>query len=96
MPSEDRLQFIPSADKEWRKLNDATRQRFAKKLVERLIEPHVPSAKLSDMTGCYKIKLRQSGYRLVYQVIEDIVVVRVIAVGRRSRNAVYKAASQRN
>lgn len=90
-----RLQFIPTADKEWRKLDSSIRRQFAKKLAARLIEPKVPSAKLFDMPGCYKIKLRRSGFRLVYQVIDQIVVVKVIAVGRRDRNEVYKSAAKR-
>ena len=44
------------------------------------------------MPDCYKIKLRAAGYRLVYRVDDGRVVVIVVAVGRRDRNAVYKAA----
>ena len=90
-----RLQFIPTADREWRKLDSSIRQQFAKKLAARLIEPKVPSAKLFDMADCYKIKLRRSGYRLVYQVIDELVIVRVVAIGRRDRNEVYKSAAKR-
>ncbi len=43
----------------------------------------------------YKIKLRQSGYRLVYRVLDDVVVVTVIAVGKRERNEAYKKALKR-
>ena len=35
------------------------------------------------------------GYRLVYDVVDDRLVVAVVAVGKRERNAVYKAAAQR-
>jgi len=47
------------------------------------------------MPDCYKIKLRGAGYRLVYQVDGAQVTVVVIAVGKRERNAVYKAAAGR-
>jgi mRNA interferase RelE/StbE len=47
------------------------------------------------MPDCYKIKLRSSGYRLVYQVIDERVVVIVIAVGKRERSDVYDAAKSR-
>ncbi len=57
--------------------------------------PHVPSAKLSGAENIYKIKLRQSGYRLVYQVENDIIVVTVLAVGKRERSEVYTKALQR-
>ena len=90
-----RLGFLNSARKEWEKLHPSMREQFQKKLRERLIEPHVPSARLSGMPNCYKIKLRAASYRLVYRVDEDVIRIVVIAVGRRDRNAVYKAAAER-
>ncbi len=90
-----RLQFIPSADKEWQKLNASIRLQFAKKLQERLTNPHVPSARLFDMPNCYKIKLRSAGYRLVYKVYDGTIVVQVVAIGKRERNQVYKIAAGR-
>lgn len=90
-----RLEFLPSALKEWRKLGATVRNQFAKKLHERLAAPRVPSARLSEFPDCYKIKLRKAGYRLVYRVDDDRIVVMVIAIGRRERNAVYKTAGKR-
>ncbi|SEA67433.1 ParE toxin of type II toxin-antitoxin system, parDE [Thiothrix caldifontis] len=55
----------------------------------------MPSARLSGAQNIYKIKLRQLGYRLVYQVDDNIVTITVIAVGKRERNGVYQAALQR-
>ena len=90
-----KLAFLPSALKEWRKLGDNVREQFRKKLGERLENPHVPSARLSGMEDCYKIKLRAAGYRLVYRVEEEKVTVIVVAVGKRDRNLVYKIAAGR-
>jgi len=90
-----RLEFLPSALKEWRKLGATLRNQFAKKLDERLATPRVPSAKLSEFPDCYKIKLHKAGYRLVYRVDDDRIVVMVVAVGRRERNEVYKTAADR-
>lgn len=89
------LGFLDSALKEWRKLDAQTRDQFKKKLAERLDNPHVPAAKLSGAKDRYKIKLRNIGYRLVYEVHDTDVIVVVVAVGRRDRNAVYKAAEKR-
>jgi mRNA interferase RelE/StbE len=33
----------------------------------------------------YKIKLRDAGYRLVYEVHDDVLVIHVIGVGRRDQ-----------
>ena len=70
------------------------KNQFKKKLVERLTNPHIPAARLSGAECMYKIKLRQSGYRLVYQVEDNIVTVTVLAVGIRERSDVYKKARQ--
>lgn len=90
-----KLAFLPSALKEWEKLGANIRTQFKKKLSERLIDPHVPASRLSGLSGCYKIKLRAAGYRLVYRVDDDIVTVIVVAVGKRDRNLVYKIAAGR-
>ena len=91
------LEFKKEALKEWEKLDRPIRDQFKKK-IEKIIEnPCVPSARLSGfgLSECYKIKLRQSGYRLVYQVIEDRLAVIVIGVGKRERNQSYRAAKTR-
>ena len=89
------LLFHPDALDEWGKLDKSVREQFKKKLAERLLSPHVPSAKLSGQKSRYKIKLRSAGYRLVYDVVDARLVVTVVAVGKRERNAVYKAAASR-
>ncbi|EGY34557.1 putative plasmid stability protein StbE, addiction module antitoxin [Aggregatibacter actinomycetemcomitans serotype e str. SC1083] len=89
------IEFIPSSEKEFRKLDVALRKQFIEKLKERAENPGVPSAKLHGMKDCYKIKLRNAGYRLVYQVIDERIVVKVIAVGRRDRSFVYTKAKSR-
>lgn len=89
------LGFLDAALKEWKKLDGATREQFKAKLAERLLTPRVPSAQLSGHKDRYKIKLRSVGYRLVYEVRDKAVIVVVVAVGKRERNAVYKAAARR-
>jgi mRNA interferase RelE/StbE len=89
------LAFLEPALKEWHKLDSHTREVFKKKLSERLADPHVPAAKLSGSKDRYKIKLRSVGYRLVYEVRDAQLIVIVVAVGRRDRSAVYKAADKR-
>jgi Cytotoxic translational repressor of toxin-antitoxin stability system len=44
---------------------------------------------------CYKIKLKSSGYRLVYQVRDEVVMVFVVAIGKREKSAVYHDADKR-
>ena len=91
-----KLEFHPDALKEWGKLTKSIKEQFKKILSRRLENPHVPMAILhGELKFCYKIKLRQSGYRLVYQVIQNQLVVYVIAVGKRENNLVYDVAKKR-
>lgn len=89
------LKFLPTALKEWKKLDSSIQGQLKKKLKERLQNPHTPASRLYGFEYHYKIKLRASGYRLVYEVIEKGIVVLVIAVGKRDKNLVYKKASKR-
>ena len=89
------LAFLDEALKEWRKLDSVTREQFKSKLAERLQNPKIPSARLHGAKERYKIKLRSAGFRLVYQVKDKELLVLVVAVGKRERNAVYKAAAKR-
>ena len=93
MPYE--LAFKPSALKEWGKLGASVREQFKKKLAERLEAPCVPGDALHGLEHHYKIKLRSSGYRLVYRVKDQSITVTVVAVGKQERSKVYKAAAAR-
>ena len=50
---------------------------------------------MSGFENHYKIKLRASGYRLVYEVAEEELFVLVIAVGKRERSVVYQKESKK-
>jgi len=89
------LDFVPKALKEWQTLDKSIRTAIKKVLTRRLENPHVPSAALSSMENCYKIKHRGSGYRLVYAVDDETIIVLVLSVGKRERNKVYQAATKR-
>lgn len=79
-----RLKFIPAALVEWQKLDGSIKEPLRKALKKRLDEPHVAGVRLhGDLNGCYKIKLRKIGYRLVYSVEDDALVVLVLSINRR-------------
>lgn len=89
------LEFDARALKEWQKLGDTVRQQLKKKLAEVLLNPRIEANRLHSLPDCYKIKLRSSGYRLVYQVLDHEVVVFVVAVDRREREQAYRKAVER-
>ena len=91
------LEFHELALKEWKKLDGSIKVQFQNALSKRLETPHVSSARLrGDLQNTYKIKLRDVGYRLVYEVIDQQLVVMVIAIGKRDRNEAYQSAVKRN
>jgi len=91
-----RLVFKKQALKEWKKLGATIQEQFKRKLAAVLEHPHIEAARLSGRSNRYKIKLRSAGYRLVYEVRDQTLIVMVVAIGKRERNAVYKAAANRH
>ena len=89
------LIFKQEALAEWEKLASTIKTQFKKKLAERLENPHVPASRLHGAQNRYKIKLRASGFRLVYEVRDGELVVVVIAVGKREQGKVYAKAARR-
>lgn len=95
-PSTFRLKFLPQALGEWNALDGSVKETLRKLLKKRLRQPRLPGSELrGDLKDCYKIKLRKQGYRLVYQVQDDILVVLVLAVDKREDMAAYRAAVAR-
>ncbi|AXV15967.1 type II toxin-antitoxin system mRNA interferase toxin, RelE/StbE family [Neorhizobium sp. SOG26] len=90
-----KLEFLPSARKEWDRLGATLKHQFKKKLGERLKQPQVSADALRGMPNHYKIKLRAAGYRLVYRVEDERITVVVVAVGKRERSEVYDTARKR-
>lgn len=89
------LEFLPSALKEWQKLDNSVKTQFKKKLKERLENPKVVKDKLRGYDDVYKIKLRDAGYRLAYQVKDAQITIIVLVVGRRENDEAYELLKDR-
>ena len=90
------LEFDDRALREWDALDSSVKKKFEKKLEKLIWHPHSPGNELHhDLSGFYKIKLLKDGYRLVYQVIDERIVIYVIAIGHRAANKIYELASKR-
>jgi mRNA interferase RelE/StbE len=91
-----RLQFVPSAWAEWQALDGSVKEPMRKLLKKRLDNPQVPGAALhGELQGYYKIKLRKQGFRLVYGVEDDVMIVMVMAIDKREDSLVYRSAQSR-
>lgn len=91
------IEILPAARREWKKLDPQIKRQAVRKLESLRSDPRVPSARLAGMPDCYKVKLRSKGYRIVYRVIDDRMVISVVAAAKRdsSKQDVYAAAAQR-
>lgn len=90
------LKFEKQALVEWNALDNSVRQSLKKKLQRRLVHPHVENEKLyGSLRGCYKIKNNKTGHRLVYQVIDNELIVLVLSVDKREDLVAYTSASAR-
>lgn len=89
------LEFLKKAEREWNKLGATIQAQFGKKLAERLNAPRVAKDKLSGYPDLYKIKLRAAGYRLIYRIDDDRIVVLVIKIGPREGGKAYDGLDER-
>ena len=91
-----RLKFTVAALAEWTALDGSVKETFRKLLKKRMLQPHLPGSALKGpLVGCYKIKLRQQGYRLIYTVQDEVLIVLVLTISKRENNAVYLALSKK-
>lgn len=91
-----RLKFVPDALAEWEALDGSVKDVLRKLLKKRLVQPHLPGSQLhGDLNHCYKIKLKKQGYRLIYTVEDEVMVVLVLAVDKREDFTAYHAAMER-
>ncbi|HBV9912305.1 TPA: type II toxin-antitoxin system RelE/ParE family toxin [Klebsiella aerogenes] len=89
------VKFREDALKEWNRLDKAIQQQFAKKLNKCCENPHTSTEKLRDIKDFYKIKLQNPGYRLVYQVMDNQLIIAIVAAGKRNCSDVYQLTSKR-
>jgi mRNA interferase RelE/StbE len=91
--------FHKEAEKDLSKLNNSVKILFAKKLSQIVKNPEIGkdlgnknSLKLSGLKKAYFDNKR---YRIVYEVVEQKIVIYIIAVGKRDNMQVYKKADSR-
>ena len=99
------VDFIPKAEKEFNKLNNSPKSQVAK-AIHKVSQNPLPQSEggygkslsnnqSSKLAGCLKIKLKNIGLRVVYQLIRDDKVMKIIIVSIRDDNEVYKEAERR-
>ncbi len=98
------VEYIKEAQKDLRKLDPYVRKLVLKaieKTAERPLSPPDGIGKplgnhaSSSLSGFYKIKLRNFGYRVVYDLVREGSVMKIIIISVRDDEAVYKEAERR-
>lgn len=94
-----KVEFLPEAAREFEAL-DGSLKKVAAKQIEKLAErPEVgePLGKRMgiDLTGYRKTYFGKRGYRIVYEIQRQRLVVLIIGIGKRERAEIYKEIAQR-
>ena len=99
------LSFLPEAREDLRALDGSQRIRVVKAIAKVQSNP-LPSSeggygkplgnkRLSQLSGLMKVKLKSDGIRIVYKLEHIEHAMRIVVIGVRSDDAVYREAQKR-
>lgn len=93
------IKYHPLLEEDLKQLNNSVRLEVFKKLIKIQQSPELglPLGNKNNMnlTGLKKVYVAKKQVRIVYEIINDILVVHIIAIGKREDMEVYKQAEQR-
>ncbi|MEA1983785.1 MAG: type II toxin-antitoxin system RelE/ParE family toxin [Campylobacterota bacterium] len=93
------LQYHPLVESDLKQLNNSVRIEVFKKLKKIQQSPELgkPLGNKNNMnlTGLFKVYVAKKQVRIVYEVIDNVLVVKVITIGKRESMEVYKQAEER-
>jgi mRNA interferase RelE/StbE len=88
-----------AAAEDFRRLDGSLKEPVAKQLRKLETAPrlgeHLGNRAGLDLTGYYKLYAAKKAIRIVYRIIEQAIVVEVVAIGKREDLAVYREALNR-
>ncbi len=94
-----RVEFLREAAREFEAL-DGSLKKVAAKQIDKLAERPELGEPLGkrlgiDLTGYRKIYFGKRGYRIVYEIQQQRLVILIIGIGRRERAEIYREVAQR-
>ena len=99
-----KIEYIREAQRDLLKLDPHNRMLILKAIEKTAEHPLPPPDGIgkplghhssSNLTGYYKIKLRDLGYRVVYGLVREGNIMKVIVISIRDDEAVYREAERR-
>ena len=99
------VDFYDKAEKEFNKLNTSPKSQVAK-AIHKVSQNPLPQSEggygkplsnnqSSKLAGCLKIKLKSIGLRVVYHLVREDTIMKIIIVSIRDDDEVYKEAERR-
>ena len=99
-----KIEYIKEAQRDLKRMDPHNRNLILKAIIKTAKRPLPPPNGIgkplgnhasSKLSGFYKIKLKDLGYRVVYQLILEGNTMRVIVISVRNDEEVYKEAERR-
>ena len=94
-----RVTLTAEAADDFRHLDGSLKKPVAKQLkkleTSPLLGEHLGNRAGFDLTGYYKLYAAKKGVRIVYRIIDQEVIVEVVAIGKREDLAVYQTSLKR-
>lgn len=93
------VKFLPEVAREFEAL-DGSLKKLAAKQIDKLAEKPELGEPLGkrmgiDLTGYRKIYFGKRGYRIVYEIQRQKLVILIIGIGKRERAEIYREVAQR-
>ena len=99
-----KIEYIKEAQRDLKNLDPHNRKLILKAIQKTALRPLPPpdgigkplgNHSATKLSGYYKIKLRDLGYRVVYGLVRENNVMKVIVISIRDDELVYKEAERR-
>jgi len=93
------IKYHPLIEKDLKHLNNSVRIEVFKKIKKIQTSPELGellgNKNAMNLTGLRKMYVAKKQIRIVYEIVENIIVVKVLAIGKRGDMEVYKQAELR-
>lgn len=93
------IEFFPEVEDDLRALDHRVRLLVFKQLKKLAQSPQLGDLLGNkfgmDLSGCRKMYVDHKRVRIVYRILEEVIIVEVIAIAARDEMAVYREAAQR-
>lgn len=99
-----KIEYIKEAQRDLKNLDPHNRKLILKAIQKTALRPLPPpdgigkplgNHSATKLSGYYKIKLRDLGYRVVYGLVKENNIMKVIVISIRDDELVYKEAERR-